>query len=41
MKIYTLEKPFPQIIDIIETEKKQAASRQLHLLSKLRDYISR
>jgi len=38
MKKYRLAKPFPQIIEIIETEKKKAASRQLLLLSKLRNY---
>ncbi|NMC34365.1 MAG: MarR family transcriptional regulator [Veillonellaceae bacterium] len=40
MKKYRLAKPFPQIIDIIETEKKQAANRQLRLLAKLREYLS-
>ncbi len=38
-KIYTLARPITEIMNSIETEKKEEANQQLALIRKLRDYI--
>jgi predicted transcriptional regulator len=39
LKIYTLAKPFAEIISVIEAEKKQEASMKIQLTKKLHAYI--
>lgn len=39
IKIYELAKPFHEIINVIEKEKKQEANKKLALVKKIRDYV--
>jgi predicted transcriptional regulator len=41
IKIYELAKPFNEIMDCIENEKKNEVSRQLALVQKLQEYVCR
>ena len=41
IKIYELAKPFNEIMDCIENEKKNEVSSQLALVQKLREYVCR
>jgi predicted transcriptional regulator len=40
VKIYRLSQPIGDIMDSIETEKREEANNQLTMIQKLRDYIS-
>jgi predicted transcriptional regulator len=40
VKIYRLSRPFHEIMDSIEKEKKKEATNQLAMIQKLRNYIS-
>jgi predicted transcriptional regulator len=39
LRIYTLSRPFPEIISIIEDEKKQEANLKIQLTKKLHAYV--